>query len=229
MALLNKIGHVLTTDLTKDFKISRKQKISEHQQIPFVEQLKKRRSIYQLGKRVQHSQAYLTELIEEAVKSCPSAYNAQTARVVVLFGDSHHQFWDIVKDVQRQYVPPQIYEGVEVKLNQCRNALGTILFYEDQQVIQQLQKKVPFSAEDFPVWSEQSSGMVQYAAWTALASAGVGASLQHYNPQIDRRVGEHFQIDLNWLLRAQLCFGSIEETIAEKVKQPEQEFFQVFS
>lgn len=49
------------------------------------------------------SQAYLTELIQEAVHSCPSAYNSQSARIIVLFADSHHQFWNIVKDVQRQH------------------------------------------------------------------------------------------------------------------------------
>lgn len=103
MALLNKIGQVLTTDLTKDFKFPKKSKAVEHLEFTFVEKLKKCRGTYQLGKRVHFSQAYLTELIQEAVHSCPSAYNSQSARIIVLFADSHHQFWNIVKDVQRQH------------------------------------------------------------------------------------------------------------------------------
>jgi len=163
------------------------------------------------------------------VRSCPSAYDSQTTRIVVLFADSHHQFWEIVKQVQRQYMPAHIYEGIEIKLNQCAAAYGTVLFYEDQAVIQQLQKKMPLNSEDFPAWSEQTSGMAQFAVWTTLADSGLGASLQHYNPLIDERVAEHFQIEKNWLLRAQLCFGSIEQTVAEKLQKPDQHRFKVFN
>jgi len=66
---------------------------------------------------VHYSQAYLTELIQEAVHSCSSAYNSQSARIIVLFADSHHQFWNIVKDVQRQHVPASVYEGIRIKLD----------------------------------------------------------------------------------------------------------------
>lgn len=229
MALLNKIGQVLTSDLTKDFKFPKNSKAVEHLEFTFVEKLKKFRGTYQLGKRVHYSQAYLTELIQEAVHSCSSAYNSQSARIIVLFTDSHHQFWNIVKDVQRQHVPASVYEGIRIKLDQCENAYGTILFYEDQNAIQQLQKKIPFSADDFPLWSEQTSGMVQFAAWTALADSGLGASLQHYNAQINHPVAEHFKIDENWLLRAQVCFGSIEEAIEDKIESVNPDSFQVFS
>lgn len=90
MELLNKIGQVLTSDLTKDFKFSRKNKLNDDLELTFVDQLKKRRSIDQLGKRVHSSQAYLSEIIQEAVRSCPSAYDSQTTRIVVLFADFHH-------------------------------------------------------------------------------------------------------------------------------------------
>lgn len=32
-------------------------------------------------------------------------------------------------------------------------------------------------------------GMAEYATWLALTEAGLGASLQHYNPLIDEAVG----------------------------------------
>jgi len=41
MALLNKIGQVLTTDLTKDFKFPKNSKAVEHLEFTFVEKLKK--------------------------------------------------------------------------------------------------------------------------------------------------------------------------------------------
>ncbi|OAL86392.1 hypothetical protein AY605_14075 [Acinetobacter sp. SFD] len=229
MALLDKIGQVLTSDITKDFKFSKKNKLNEDLELTFIDQLKKRRSIYALGKRVHYSQAYLCEIIQEAVRSCPSAYDSQSTRIAVLFADAHHQFWEIVKQVQRQHVPEHIYEGVELKLNQCAEAYGTILFYEDQSVIQQLQKKMPLNSEDFPAWSEQTSGMAQFAVWATLADSGLGASLQHYNPLIDEKVAEHFDIDKNWLLRAQLCFGSIEQTVEEKLQQLDQYRFKILN
>ncbi|MFV5403864.1 nitroreductase family protein [Acinetobacter sp. 228] len=229
MALLDKIGQVLTSDITKDFKFSKKNKLNDDLELTFIDQLKKRRSIYALGKRVHYSQAYLCEIIQEAVRSCPSAYDSQSTRIAVLFADFHHQFWEIVKQVQRQHVPEHIYEGVELKLNQCAEAYGTILFYEDQSVIQQLQKKMPLNSEDFPAWSEQTSGMAQFAVWATLADSGLGASLQHYNPLIDEKVAEHFDIDKNWLLRAQLCFGSIEQTVEEKLQQLDQYRFKILN
>ena len=229
MALLDKIGQVLTSDITKDFKFSKKNKLNDDLELTFIHKIKKRRSIYALGKRVHYSQAYLCEIIQEAVRSCPSAYDSQSTRIAVLFADSHHQFWEIVKQVQRQHVPEHIYEGVELKLNQCAEAYGTILFYEDQSVIQQLQKKMPLNSEDFPAWSEQTSGMAQFAVWATLADSGLGASLQHYNPLIDEKVAEHFDIDKNWLLRAQLCFGSIEQTVEEKLQQLDQYRFKILN
>lgn len=71
--------------------------------------------------------------------------------------------------------------------------------------------------------------MVQFAAWTALADSGLGASLQHYNAQINHPIAEHFKIDEKWLLRAQLCFGSIEEAIEDKIESVNPDSFQVFS
>jgi predicted oxidoreductase (fatty acid repression mutant protein) len=49
--------------------------------------------------------------------------------------------------------------------------------------------------------------MHQFAAWTALEAAGLGANLQHYNPIIDRKAQEHWNVPLEWKLRAQLVFG----------------------
>lgn len=44
--------------------------------------------------------------------------------------------------------------------------------------------------------------MAQYAVWTCLADAGLGASLQHYNPSIDADISKIFELPKHWLLRA---------------------------
>lgn len=215
MALLDKIGHVLTSDITKDFRFKKKN-ISFDENLTFIDQLKKRRNVSDLGNKIRFSQTYLTELIQESVRSCPSAYHSQSTRVVILYGNSHKKFWDIVREMQRKIVPAHIFEGIELKMDQCVKAYGTVLFYEDQKTIQYLQKKRPFDAKEFPIWSEQTSGMAQFAVWTALADSDIGASLQHYNPIIDEEIAKSFGIDEDWKLRAQLVFGSIEQKIVEK-------------
>ena len=53
-------------------------------------------------------------------------------------------------------------------------------------------------ADNFPVWSEQAGGMAQLSVWAALANAGVGASLQHYNPLVDADVAREWNIPASW-------------------------------
>ena len=115
-----------------------------------------------------------------------------------------------------------------MKIDQYAAGFGTVLFYEDLRTIQQLQKKIPFNSEDFPIWSEQTSGMAQYAVWTALADSGVGACLQHYNPSIDSAVAQYLSIESSWLLRAQLVFGSIEREADEKIDPQDGDRFKIF-
>lgn len=227
MALLDKIGHVLTSDITKDFRLKKKN-VEVQDTTTFIDQLKKRRNVASLGNKICFSQTYMTELIQESVRSCPSAHNSQSTRVVILYGDSHKKFWNIVKEMQRKIVPKSVFAGTAVKVDQCLKGYGTVLFYEDQNIIKQLQKKRPFDADEFPIWSEQTSGMAQFAVWTALADSNIGASLQHYNPIIDEEIANSFGIEENWKLRAQLVFGSIEQESSEKVHIDYQQQFKIF-
>ena len=65
---------------------------------------------------------------------------------------------------------------------------GTVLFLEDEAVVKSLQEQFAAYAENFPIWSNQASGMHQLVVWAALEAEGLGASLQHYNPLIDDEV-----------------------------------------
>ncbi|MEB9507062.1 nitroreductase family protein, partial [Bacillus anthracis] len=61
----------------------------------FYTALKERRTYYGINKEVQVSDEKIKEIVEFAVKYTPSAFNSQTARVVVLFGEAHNKLWDI--------------------------------------------------------------------------------------------------------------------------------------
>lgn len=227
MAFLTKIGQVLKTDISKESLFGKKEE--EAVQYSLINDLKKRRSVYELGRKVYFSQNYLTQLIKEAVRCCPSALNSQSVRVVILMEDTHYQFWQNVKTVQKQYVPEHVFEGAVVKIDRCADAFGTVLFFEDQQVIQSLQKQRPLQADEFPLWSEQTSGMAQFAVWAALSSAGLGAALHHYNPAINPMVTEQFNLPQSWVLKAQLAFGSINQAASEKIIEDDTVLFRVFA
>lgn len=229
MAFLDKISYVLSSDITKDFRLKKQSNINLNESQAFLDILKKRRSIYKLGKKLNYTQSQLTELIQESVRTCPSALHSQSTRVVILYANSHLKFWQLVSQIQRQQVPSHIFEGVSVKIDQCANSYGTVLFYEDANIIGQLQKKKPFDAKEYPLWAEQTSGMAQLAVWTTLADAGIGASLQHYNPLIDEAISQAFNIPKNWILKSQLVFGSIEQKIQEKDLINLEQQFKVFS
>ena len=182
----------------------------------FLNQIKQRRTIYAIGRDLSLDQAKIEEIIKDAIKHSPSSFNSQSSRAVILFGDSHVKFWTIVLETLRKIVPAEAFEGTSGKINSFIAGAGSVLFYEDLSVIKALQEQFPLYADNFPVWSEHSTGIAQFATWTALAEAGIGASLQHYNPIVDEEVAATFDVPADWKLRAQLVFGSIEAPAGEK-------------
>ncbi|WGL97793.1 nitroreductase family protein [Arsenophonus sp. aPb] len=195
----------------------------------FIEMMKKRRTIYNIDSSLPISQEKLITLVKEAVKEAPSSFNSQTSRVVILFGDEHKKLWhNITKEALKEIVAKEIFTTTEKKIDSFAAGAGTVLFFEEQNVIKELQQKFPLYADNFPVWSEQSSGMAQYAVWASLAQEKVGASLQHYNPLIDEKVHASWQIPNSWKLRAQLVFGAIKQLANEKTYIDDDIRFKVF-
>lgn len=196
----------------------------------FLDHIKQRRTIYAVGKNVALTPEQIESVIKEAVNHSPSAFNSQTSRIVTLFGESHLQFWNVVRETLRKIVPDAAFEGTNAKINSFAAGYGTVLFYEDQDVVKSLQEQFALYADNFPVWSEHSSAIAQFAVWTALSEQNIGASLQHYNPIVDAEIAEVFDIPANWKLRAQLVFGSIEEAPAgEKTFMAEADRFKTFN
>lgn len=195
----------------------------------FIKEIETRRSIYALGNETTLSNQELEDLIKQAVRQSPSAFNSQSSRAVVLFDASHVKFWGIVKDTLRKIVPEDKFESTEQRLNGFAAGKGTVLFYEDQDVVKGLQEQFAIYAENFPIWSEHSTAIAQFAVWTALSEKSVGASLQHYNPIADEDVAKAFEVPASWKLRAQLVFGSIEAPAKEKDFVADEGRFKVFA
>ncbi|MEA9389944.1 nitroreductase family protein [Acerihabitans sp. TG2] len=194
----------------------------------FLDVVKGRRSIYAIGKNVAQSEDQIAALVKEAVKYSPSSFNSQSSRVVVLFGHQHQKLWNITQETLRKIVPEAAFGATETKLASFAAGVGTVLFFEDTQVIDALQKQFAAYADNFPVWSEHSTGIAQFAVWTALAQENIGATLQHYNPLIDDEVKNSWHLPASWKLRAQMPFGSIEQLAGEKTFISDEERFRVF-
>ncbi|QIL81169.1 nitroreductase family protein [Diaphorobacter sp. HDW4A] len=177
----------------------------------------KRRTQYALGKNLPISVEQVDALIREAVRQAPSSFNSQSARVVILFGAAHEKLWNITRETLRPMVPADAFVKTDAKMDSFAAGAGTVLFFEDQAVIQKLQQDFALYADKFPMFSEHSAGMAQFAVWTALAEAGIGASLQHYSPVIDAQVTSTWELPASWALRAQMPFGSNEAPFGEKI------------
>lgn len=141
----------------------------------------------------------------------------------MLLGENHDKLWDITAETLRKIVPTEQFEGTAQKLSSFKAGYGSVLFFEDQAVVKQLQENFALYADNFPIWANQSSGILQYVVWTAFAEQGVGASLQHYNPLIDDEVKSTFGIPAEWKLIAQMPFGGVVTPPGEKEFQPIEE------
>lgn len=174
----------------------------------FYEALKRRRSRYDITGESPISQQRIQEILADAITYTPSAFHSQSSRAVLLFGQRHQKLWSIVMETLRARVPAQRFAPTEEKINSFAAGYGTILYFEDMAVVEKMQLDAPRYAENFPIWSMQSGGMLQYAVWTALSQEGLGASLQHYNPIIDQAVAAEFGVPETWKLLAQMPFGT---------------------
>lgn len=178
-----------------------------------------RRSIYALGSDLPVKPKEILNVIENVILHTPSAFNSQSSRIVVLFGEQHQQLWDITEAKVREAVGDGDFSASKQKIDGFRAAAGTVLFYEDHKVVGSLQEQFALYADRFPIWAQQTSGMHQHAAWTKLRALGIGANLQHYNPLIDEEVAKAFSIEDSWELIAQMPFGNIVEPASEKTYQ----------
>lgn len=184
--------------------------------------IKDRRSYYELSDQSPVSDEEVRKIIEHVAYYSPSAFNSQSARVVLLLGENHKKVWDITKtELKKVSTSEENWKQTEAKVDgSFRGGYGTVLFFEDMAVVKGLQAKFPLYAEKFAQWSEHSSAMVQILVWTGLESVGFGASLQHYNPLIDEAIRKGWNLSKDWRLIAQMPFGVPTAKPVEKSREP---------
>ncbi|MDI9494363.1 MAG: nitroreductase family protein [Bacillota bacterium] len=186
----------------------------------FLTAVAERRSHYAIGNKAVTSDERIIDVLEQAVLHAPSAYNSQSTRVVLLLGKHHERLWTILMDIMRAKLSAEKFPRTEQKIKGFMAGYGTVLFFEDTDVVQGLVEKFPTYADNFRNWSLQGAGIMEYIVWTALEAEGYGASLQHYNELIADAVKKEWNLSDSWRLDAQMPFGNIEEKPADKSFQP---------
>ena len=182
-----------------------------------VDSLKNRRSHYAIGPESPISDEEIQHIVETVLTYVPSAFNSQTTRMVLLLGENHLKLWGIVKETLKNRVSSKDFSQTETKINNSfASGYGTILFFEEQTIVENLQAMFPTYKDNFPGWSLQTSAMHQMITWMMLEDAGFGASLQHYNPLIDEAVLKAWDLPKSWKLVAQMPFGIPTGEVGEK-------------
>ena len=128
----------------------------------------------------------------------------------------------------KKIVSADKFAATAAKIDSFAAGYATILFFEDQAVVKNLEEKFPLYADNFSPWSLQSSGMLQYMVWVSLENEGAGASLQHYNPLIDDAVIKEWNLPPTWKLISQMPVGSKELPADEKTFEPIEKRVKVF-
>lgn len=190
--------------------------------------MKIRRSHYDLSKNIGVSEKQLKNLIKTVILESPTAYNMQSSHVILLLNEQHQKLWDIVAHTLNQIVPSEKISKTENKLQTFVNAKGTLLFFEDLHKVEELKQIFPSYRDTFDTYSSQGMGILQVNIWNALASMGIGANLQHYNPLIDDEVKKTWNIPNHYQLTAQMVFGHPLHEVSAKEKEPVESRFQLF-
>lgn len=167
-----------------------------------VKSLEKRRTYYNINKQLPVSADEVVVKIQQVTELVPDAFNMKSARVVVALGEKHDLLWDEIYNVFDGKVPRE-------KIDSFKAGAGTVLFFYDESTVKTLQEQFAPYAENFPVWANQANGMLQISVWSVLRELEIGASLQHYNPVIDQKVKELFNVPQEYKLLAQMPFGGI--------------------
>ena len=191
--------------------------------------MEQRRSVRVLGNKELLSQEQLEEVVGRVLRLTPTAFHAQEQRLVLLLGERHTWFWDLLKGKLKSLVSADEFPETENKLKGFASGIGTILLYQDTDTTKRLQEQFHIYKDNFPKWAEQASGMLKYTLWTSLVAEGYGVSLQHYTELIEQDVKETLNISDAWRMVGQIPFGTPEETPAQNEFMPLKEQLLIFS
>lgn len=182
----------------------------------FTELVQNRRTQYAIGKNTELSNEEISEYITNIVRDVPTAFNSQTTRVAIVFGEDNVKLWDHILDVQKDVLQGEMWDMMSGVMEGAKNGVGAVLFFEDLDAVETM----PVNGTRGEAYKQNNNANTQYATWLGLTQLGLGGSLQHFNvgyeQGFDKSVKELLDLPERWELQAQMPFGSIEGEVAEK-------------
>lgn len=169
--------------------------------------IKDRRTYYNIEKKSPVGDDEIIETLRTVVKDSPSAFNMQSGKIVILLGEHHDKLWSIVMETLRKLVPVDKFGSTEKKINGFAAGYGTVLYFDDTQIVEKNAADMPKYADNFRLWAQHGMGIIQGNIWNVLEAMGFGVNIQHYNPIIDDEVKSTWDIPDSWQLLAQMPFG----------------------
>ena len=120
----------------------------------------RRRTYYALSGETPVEPQHIRDLVELALRYTPSAFNMQSARLLLTTGKMHRRLWDETLTALKKVVPAKQLAATTDKINSFKEAYGTVLFFDDEQVIGQMIEKYPLyeKAKDMTKINENTVG-----------------------------------------------------------------------
>ena len=92
----------------------------------FFEAVADRKTVYALSNESVVPDARIKEIVENAIKDTPSAFNSQTTRLVVVLGKKHEELWDAVAGVYKAFLPEDKFKHLNERFVGHRAGYGTV-------------------------------------------------------------------------------------------------------
>ncbi|MFP3500138.1 hypothetical protein SB759_38620, partial [Pseudomonas sp. SIMBA_059] len=81
-------------------------------------------------------------------------------RVILLLGEHHTKLWDLTIETLGQKLSADRFAITEERLIGFRNGYGTVLFFEDTNVLNETIEKFPTYEDRIPSWFQQNSAIL---------------------------------------------------------------------
>ena len=182
--------------------------------------IEKRRSNYDLENNIELSKKDLINLLRKIVYYSPSPFNVQSSKVVFLNKKSHNLLWNtVVEEYLKKNNNGELLDSEKARIKRESKAYGTILFYKDEQIIEEFKKNLDdYEKRELDGWCTEESAMLQMNVWNELRLKNIGAHLVHFD-NIDEEISVAFDINKKYKLVAMMVFGSIVQEAAVKPKK----------
>ncbi len=171
----------------------------------------KRRSIRKLASG-SVSEETISHILE-AARWSPSSANSQPARMVVL-KERNSEFWDFIEATFKQKLQGEQLQRALGRLPGYRAGVFSIVFFEDTTIAEN-QVAAGMPAEVVKSFAAQALGIVQANVWNAIAAAGLAASNQHMNMQMEEELREFLNVPSTWKSYSIFPVGYPDEVPAE--------------